>query len=195
MWILDLFHYSTPERNMAKTVASWFVAAGYPRGDAKRLSRELLAKCVSEAEHKGLRNVRDLGDRMCADPAFMAKRLAAGLTTQDVRNAWNAGFVWVRLQEEASNVSNFPLYRTLVEEQDRSSQEAVRTMRRLLPFFGDPETSHADFQGDDADLYFEFRKRFDAWRDQLPAGSGPRLAESFSSFNAMIRHYIQKGDI
>jgi hypothetical protein len=181
MSILDLVRYSARERRMARTICTWFVAAGYPRANAKRLARELLAKCVAEADEQGLRNVWNLGERVCADADFTVKRLAVGLAIEDIRDAWNAGFVWVRLHEEASNVTNLPLYRMMVEEQGLPSKEAVWTMRRILPYFGDPETSHADFQGEDADLYFEFRTRFDRWRDQLQPGAAPKLAERFTS--------------
>jgi hypothetical protein len=46
MALLDLFRYSTRERSMAETISTWFIAAGYPGGDAKRLSSELLAKSM-----------------------------------------------------------------------------------------------------------------------------------------------------
>lgn len=160
MSLFSFFKYSARERKMARTVASWFLAGSYPASDAKDLSYLLLDKCISEAEQKGLRTVTDLGDRVIAGENFMKKRLEAGLTVEDVRNAWNAGYVWVRLQEEASNDSNFPIYKLLVEEQGLSSKDAVNTMRRAMPYFGDPETSHADYQGEDADNLLRVQKPF-----------------------------------
>jgi hypothetical protein len=127
MSLLSFFKYSTREKRLADVVQQWFVAAGYTNSDAKKLSYTLLDKCIDEAKQKGLRTISDLGNRLIDDEDFMRDRLAAGLTIDDVRNAWNGGYEWVRFQEEASNACNFPIYKHLKEEQSLSSKEVVNS--------------------------------------------------------------------
>ncbi len=201
MSLLSFLKYSAAEKGFVEVIQSWLISACYAAQEKpdisaiKKLSYALLDKCITEAEQKKLRNVDNLGDIMVSDKEFMSNRLLEGLTEADVKEAWNTGYVWIRLQEEASNACNSPIYQYLVEGEGLSPEKAVKGLRCSMPFFGDPVTSHADYQGDDADIYLEFRRRFDQWREKYTPEQIISMAKEFSTYNAMIRYYIRKGEL
>jgi hypothetical protein len=201
MALLALIKYSATEKRFAEVIQPWLIAASYAVDEQpdfstiKKLSFTLLDRCIAEAKQKQLRNVQNLGDIMLRDKEFVAKRLSAGLTEKNIREAWNPGYVWVRLQEEVANACNFPIYKYLVENQGLKPDEAVKLLRHSKPFFGDPETSNSNYQGEDADLYFEFRKRFDQWREKYSSEQIVDYAKEYSTYNAMVRHFIRIGEI
>jgi len=183
--------YTPEEQSYITTIKNTLIPIGYPEQDAEQLAIELLEKAIKEAEAVGLRGVCNL---QIQDAMFLQKRFNAGLTKEDILLFWNRDYVWLLIEFEIANILRFPVYKQLITE-GKTSKEAVKLLRKSMPYFGDPELSHVDWHGEDADIYPEFRARFDRWRNKFSTIEIHKMLEPFSTYNAMIRYYIKKGDI
>lgn len=186
--------YTTAEKQYLK-LAQEYLTTSYGEKEAQKIAKQLLNSAIDEAEKLGLRGATNLGQLQLEDQDFLAKRLAAGLTKEDILASWNRDYVWILIENEIANLVKLVIYQHLVENEGLTSKEAVKAMRKTSPYFGDPEQTHEDYRGEDADIYPEFRFRFDRWRERYSTEQIQRFLKSFSSYNAMIRHFIRKGEI
>jgi len=195
MAIFDLFKFNTNEKNYVCQFTSVIDSLGLSKKEAIKIANSLLSKAVKEAEAVGLRGVCNLGDTQVSDEAFLKKRLDAGLTIEDIKKTWNRDYVLILMEKELSTIMRFTLYKHLINTQGYSSSDATHYLRQNQAYFGNPETSHENYQGEDADIYFEFRERFEKWRNKYTPEEIIDMSNRFSTYNAMIRHYIRTGDI
>jgi len=188
------FEITDAEKQYLK-LAQEYLETSYGETEAKKSAKKLLNKAIEESEKLNLRGVTNLGQLHLEDQEFLAKRFAVGIRREDILATWNRDYVWILIENEIANLLRLPTYQRLVENEGLSSKEAVKALRKTSPYFGDPEQTHEDYQGEDADIYPEFRFRFDRWREKYLTEQLQQLLNSFSSYNAMIRHFIRKGEI
>lgn len=170
---------------------------GYKEEDAEKVekeARELLNQCIKKAIEEGLSNVTNLGDKLIKDENFFKKRLEAGLSKKDILNYWNRNYLEILIATELSNTVKFAIYMRFHEE-GKSPLECAKQLRKMFVYFGDPQQSHQNFQGEDADIYPEFTKRYDKWRKKYQEQEIEKIVTNYTTYNAMLRERIRKGEL
>ncbi len=170
--------------------------------DVKSLARQLFDKVKAEAIQKHGNNIysESLGDQVIAKEPFLAKRLAAGLTKDDVRNHWNQPMLMQLLQVEVIQMTAF-IAIDVAREQGKDLQEVARNRRRTNPEWGEPDAWNSTlpvnecFTKDDADIFMEFYFRVGRWREKTPQSEQKEMLSKYTSFNAMIRDLVRQGKL
>lgn len=170
--------------------------------DVKSLARQLFDKVKAEAIQKHGNNIysESLGDQVIAKEPFLAKRLAAGLTKDDVRNHWNQPMLMQLLQAQVLEMTAF-IALDVAREQGKDLQEVARNRRRTNPEWGDPDAWNATlpvnecFTKDDADIFMEFYIRVGRWQEKTPQEVQKEMLSKYTSFNAMIRDLVRQGKL
>ena len=170
--------------------------------DVKPLARQLFDKVKAEAVKKHGNNIysESLGDQVIANEPFLAKRLVAGLTKDDVRNHWNQPMLMQLLQVQVLEMTDF-IALDVARAQGRDLQEVARDSRRTNPKWGDPDAWDANlpvnkcFTKDDADIFMELFLRVGRWREKTSPTEQNEMLSKYTSFNAMIRHLVRQGKL
>ena len=76
-----------------------------------------------------------------------------------------------------------------------AGKEAVKELRKIFIYYGDPENSPPNVQGQDADIYPEFQIRYEKWRVQYSPMEEREMMLKYSTCNAMVRDLIAKGEL
>jgi hypothetical protein len=170
--------------------------------DVKSLARKIFDKVKAEAIQKHGNNIysESLGDQLIAKEPFIAKRLAAGLTKDDVRNHWNQPMLMQLLQSQVQEMTSF-IGLLVADRQGKDLQEVARNRRRRNPEWGDPDLWDATlpvnecFTKDDANIFFEFSFRVGSWQEKTPESVQNEMLSKYTSFNAMIRDLVRQGKL
>ena len=170
--------------------------------DVKSLARQLFDKVKAEAIQKHGNNIysESLGDQVIAKEPFLAKRLAAGLTKDDIRNHWNQPLLMQLLQVEVLQMTAF-IAIDVSRQQGKDLQEVARNRRRTNPEWGDTDAWNATlpvnecFTKDDADIFMEFYIRVGRWQEKTPQAEQKEMLSKYTSFNAMIRDLVRQGKL
>ncbi|MEO6278349.1 hypothetical protein [Roseateles sp.] len=140
-----------------------------------------------------------VGDRIVSIPSDMLlKRLAAGLTREDIRNYWNQPPLMQRIQSKSQDFSIFIAIKN-AEIARLDVIEVIRNRRKTRLWLGDPDTwdpsmpVNKGFSDEDADIYPEFTMRVGIWASNVAPSEQTILPSKYSSFNAMVRHLIRNG--
>ena len=170
--------------------------------DVKPLARQLFDKVKAEAVQKHGNNIysESLGDQVITKEPFLANRLAAGLTKDDVRNHWNQPMLMQLLQAQVLEMAAF-IALDVAHHQGKNLQEVARNRRRTNPEWGDPDAWNSTlpvnecFTKDDADIFIEFFFRVGRWREKTPQSEQNEMLSKYTSFNAMIRDLARQGKL
>lgn len=170
--------------------------------DVKPLARQLFDKVKAEAVQNHGINIysETLGDQVIAKEPFLSKRLAAGLTKDDVRNHWNQPLLMQLLQVEVIQMIEF-ITIDVDREQGKDLQDVARNRRRTNPQWGDPDVWNSTlpvnecFSKDDADIFFEFYFRVGCWQEKILQAEKNEMLSKYTSFNAMIRDLVRQGKL
>jgi len=170
--------------------------------DVKPLARQLF----DEMKADGLKRYGDniysesYGDRIVTNQAVLAKRLAAGLTADDVRNHWNQPVLLGLLQAKVREVVDFIVI-DIASQSGKDIVAVARDRRKREPKYGDPEAWNANlpanqgFSQQDADIYPEFAIRVGRWQANTSAQQLTTMLSKHTSFNAMVRALVQQGQL
>ncbi len=188
--------YSSAEKEILQQTILLLREMGLGYFRARSFAKEALSDCVAQAEADGFRHVRNLGDLRVNEKDFIEPREEAGLNKDDIRRFWNRNYVHIMVENYAPicDMTRFALYKELIGE-GKTSKEAVRELRCVFIYYGDPENSHENFQGEDADIYHEFVYRFEKWRDGLTPADTQALSQQYSTYNAMVRAMIRNKEL
>jgi len=100
-----------------------------------------------------------------------------------------------RMMVEVDKWSGFALFSKL-RENGLNEEEAGKRVKKSRPIFGDPDDAHVT--GEDRPLPHELRNRINIYVEKRSQADPEKLkkeiAES-SSFNALIRKEIRKGNV
>lgn len=174
--------------------------------DGKAQARQLFDAVKAEVvKHMGENAyAENMGDRLIANKKNeVDKRLAAGLTIDDIRGYWNQTPLMLNLQNKLLEMSDFmelDIARQMGKSMD-DMQAVAAGWRKIKPRWGDPEQwnpafpVNKGFTQEDADLYIEFYLRVSRWQEKTPESEQNAMLENFSSYNAMLRDLIRKGTI
>lgn len=132
-----------------------------------------------------------------SDPQI-GKKLRAkrsdGVRDSDIRWWWNMSVVERGLLMKMDEVAHTALFLQKKEE-EKTAEEAAKILWKFHPQFGDPEQGEEVSQ-EDRPIPFELKKRVAAFTEERMARDAAQFAkeiESCSSFNALVRSAIAKG--
>lgn len=188
--------------HLAQTEAMLTPLASMMEIDVKSQARQLFDKVKAGAIQKYGNNIysESFGDQVIGNEPFLAKRLAAGLTKDDVRNHWNQSMLMQLLQIEVIEMADF-IALHVAHEKGEDLQEVARNHRRSNPKWGEPDAWDATlpvnecFTKDDADIFMEFFIRVGRWREKTPQSEQKETLSKYTSFNAMIRDLVRQGKL
>ena len=170
------------------------LASSMAQKSAESMAKQILDDAIARADRAGFRDVITLGNSAVKDENFLNKRLKAGLTKEDILGFLNQDYVLLVAEGMLTDAHRFAIYKTLVED-GKSSQEAVRFLRKTFLYCDDPEKLHQNFQGEDADIYSEFTQRHENWRGRLSTMEIRDLASGYLTYSGMVRELIRNGVI
>lgn len=174
--------------------------------DVKPLARQLfdVTKAEVAAQYGEATYAENLGDKIIATKKdFVEKRLAAGLSLDDIRCHWNQSLLMQALQNkhlEIADLMALEMARQTGKNMDELAN-IMRSLRKKNPRWGDPEQwnpmlpANEGFILEDADIYIEFFARVGRWWEKTSEAEQSALLSKFSSYNAMLRDLIRKGSI
>lgn len=118
---------------------------------------------------------------------------AEGATDEDIAEWWDMNDLARRMVLWSEEVLRFSTFSSFVE-QGMSSSEAMIKVRKMFPMYGDPnDTRHVS--GDDRLLPNELRGRIDSYRNRLGPIVINEMMKQYSTYNALVRSEIQKGNL
>jgi hypothetical protein len=186
--------YSEDEKKYFDYFKQTLLESNIAQKSAESMAKQILDDAIARADKAGLRGITTLGNSAVKDENFLNKRLKAGLTKEDILGFLNRDYVLIVAEGMLTDAHRLAIYKSLVED-GKSSQEAVKFLRKTFLYCDDPEKSHQNFQSEDADIYPEFTQRHENWRGQLSAMEIRDLASDYTTYNAMVRDLIRKGVI
>ncbi len=128
---------------------------------------------------------------------MLAKRRKEAVRDEDIRWWMNRHELDRKMMIKVDDISKLALFKKLMEEDHRSEEEAAKEVKKYFPIFGDPDDASTS-SGDDRPLPFELKDRINIYiqkRSQTdPTKYKKEIAKS-SSFNALIRKEIKKGNV
>ena len=178
--------------------------------EAKKLARQMFddAKAQLAPKYGAAMYAEDIGDKLIATKKdFVEKRLAAGLSLEDIRNYWNLTFL---MRELLFSFLEMPIFMELTklremgknqDEIDDIMDKWAHDWRKKDPRWGEPDQWNSDLPAnngyslDDADMYIEFHLRVMRWQTKTTKTEQQSLLKNYSSYNAMLRNLIRTGVI
>ncbi len=185
-------NYNEDEKQYLDYIKKVLLCNSVPQNEVESTAKQILDEAINKADKAGLRGVKTIGNNAIKNEQFLNKRMNAGLTRDDILKFLNRDYVWIVAENMLTDAHRFSIYMTLTED-GKSSDEAVKFLRKTFIYFDDPEKSHQNYQGEDADIYPEFALRYENWRSQISPIEEQNLAKSYSTYNAMVRDLIRKG--
>ena len=143
-----------------------------------------------EAAKKGDPNAKKIVDKAHKE----------GATDDDIREFWNLDDLQRRMAIFMSEALKVTMAASLWKEgltKDEEKEIATK-IRRTFPMYGDPDNTRVT-SGDDRPLPYELMFRVDRWRMKMINEEGEEKIKEklnkYSTFNAMVRDEIRKGDL
>jgi len=172
--------------------------------EAKKTFRGLLKRAKAASKKDGTANFPlnsgdILLDREAAEPDtkdMLTKKRKEGVRNEDIRWWWNMHDLERCIMVEIDNLHKMAMF-THSLEHGMTYTEAAAKVRKYHPKYGDPEdTSNAS--GEDRPLPYELKDRVNNYIEKKalsdPEGLKKQVEQS-SSFNALVRDEIRKGNI
>lgn len=129
--------------------------------------------------------------------AMLTKRRAEGITDQDIRWWWNMHHLERAVISRLDDLHRRLLLMRFTEEEGISREEGVRKLTKYDPLFGEPDETHGD-RSDDGPLPYELKERVRRYvqkRSIFDPEAFVKDMEESSSFNALIRKQVQRGNL
>ena len=192
----------TNDQAMLAQTEKMLAAFAHAGVDVGPIARKIFDEAKAEALDRIGEDIyaTTFGDRMIANDAFMAPRLAAGLTVEDVQDYWNRPLLLGLIEFKVREFMDF-LAVDIAQQQGESLVEAARERRMSGPIYGVPSKwdpnlpTNKGLTTEDADLYPEFAARVGRWQERFTPEDQMALAANYSSFNAMVRSLVRQGAV
>lgn len=176
---------------------------------ARREVRKAIELCKEQAIKEDtvdlLNNYGDLLIRAAGSGDLNAKKIVdkahkEGATDEDIREFWNLNDLQRRMVMWSENVHRVAMVSSLWKPglSEDEEEKAAAKLRKTFPMYGNPDNTRVT-SGDDRPLPHELRGRVDRWRiKMINEDSEEKIKEKlnkYSTFNAMVRDEIRKGNI
>lgn len=176
---------------------------------ARKDVREAIELCKEQAIKEGTFDLpNNYGDFLIqsADSGDLnAKKIVdkarkEGAADEDIREYWNLNDLQRRMVIWSENVFRVATARSLWKPGLSKDQEnkAASELRKIFPMYGDPDNTRVT-SGDDRPLPHELRGRVDRWRIKIVNEDGEEKIKekinNYSTFNALVRDEIRKGNL
>lgn len=193
------------EKQLEDQYVPTFLMMGMSSSQAKSTFQDMLKLAKEKSQKEGSSNwPQNLGDflleRESADgkiKSMLTKRRKEGVRDEDIRWWWNMHDLERRMMLTFDDISRHSLFVRLRKEEGLNAEEAAREVRKFHPIYGDPDdTTHTT--GDDRPLPEELKDRINIYiekRAQTEPQKYKKEIEDSSTFNALIRKEIKKGNI
>jgi hypothetical protein len=169
--------------------------------DAEQTVSDAIAMCKQQGIAEGTADLPDdFGDRMIeaarmGEPKsqrIVDKARREGATDDDIREWWNLPDLSRRMVLWSEDTFRYSVFLHAKNDDGLSAQDAAARVHKMFPIYGDPEDT-SKLPGDNSPLPHELRGRVDSYKQDHDAASIAQQVESFSSYNAFVRHAIQSG--
>jgi len=202
---MGLFSKSNIEKHLEKLYATIFQSKGISPAETKRTVRRLLKEAKEEAKREGTLNLpQNLGDifleKETTDEKYksmLAKLRSEGVRDEDIRWWWNMHDLERRMMQKDDLMARGALFLKFREENRLTEEQAAKMVGESFPIFGDPDDTTLS-TGEDRPLPYELKDRINIYvekRSQTDPKQFKREIEESSSFNALLRKEIEKGNI
>lgn len=202
---MGLFSKSNIEKQLEKLYVTIFQSEGISTAEAKSTVRRLLKEAKEEAKREGfLNSPQNLGDILLEKEttdekykSMLAKLRSEGVRDEDIRFWWNMHDLERRMMQKADFMDRFALFLKFREEDMLTEEQAGKRVGESFPIFGDPDDTTLS-TGEDRPLPYELKDRINIYvekRSQTDPKQFKREIEVSSSFNALVRKEIKKGNI
>lgn len=203
---MGLFSKPNIEKQLEKQYIAMFeMMDGMSPSQAKKQARCMLKEAKEESENEGTINLpQNFGDILLEKEltdektkSMLAKLRSDGVRDEDIRWWWNMHDLERRMMQHADFISRFTLFLKLREEDGLNEEEAAKRVGKSFPIFGDPDDITLS-TGEDRPLPYELKDRINIYvekRSQTDPKQFKREIELSSSFNALVRKEIEKGNI
>jgi len=129
--------------------------------------------------------------------SVLEKKRKEGVRDQDIRWWFNMHDLERRILLKVDDVNRHSLFTKLRREDGLIEDEAAKRVRKSYPIFGDPDdTTHTS--GEDRPLPYELKDRINRYvakRMRTDPETFKKQMEESSSFNALIREEVKRGNI
>jgi len=128
--------------------------------------------------------------------SIVAKKRNEGVRDQDIRWWFNMSDLEIRILLKVDDISIRSLF-TKLREHDLSEDEAAKEIRKRYPLFGDPDDI-SQSTGEDRPLPYELKNRINIFvqkRLQKDPETFKNEIEGSSTFNALVREEVKKGNV
>lgn len=202
---------SNIEKNLEKIYSEMLsqLPTGMTFEQARKEVKKAIQLCKEQARKEGTADLpANYGDLLIqtADSGeqtaktIVDKARVEGATDEDIREFWNLNDLQRRMVIWSENLHRTAMAMSLWKPGlPRNEEEKVAaTIRKTFPKYGDPDDTIVT-SGDDRPLPHELRGRVDRWRIKIISEEGEdRIRErinNYSTFNALIREEIRKGNL
>lgn len=195
------FGRSANEKAVINLFALQLEAVGLPSREAVDSATKLVDDVLTEIRPRGIDPFKSTqGNDYVAREQFVAPRLAAGLTTENIQSHWNRPLLVVLCEVKMREMVNFIMIH-MAEQQGKDLVEAGDHYKKTFPRYGDPaqwnpnEKFNVGLRESDADIYPEFAGRVDAWQRRTGDTEVTRLIKEHGTLNAAIRQQVASGSL
>lgn len=189
--------------NLEQELLEQYTAMLAPLGIDSNGVKEMLDDCIKSSKNEGTYNLpNNFGDTLLQKERtdnntkknFEQKR-AEGVRDEDIRWWFNLNDVERKMMLKVDELHRMVLFIQNLED-GKTEEEAASEVRKYYPTYGDlNDETHG--KGDDKPLPFELKNRINIYIERQGAGNSEfkKEVESYSTFNALVRAEIKKGNI
>ena len=199
--MITLVYKKYPKKEIRNLMIE-FYSKMYPKWQVKRMIRVF----EKQIEERGGENVPEHFGELVADRLLTGKHpfnltviydeidkaIAEGATRADIIEYYDLFFLQKMMVEWSEQVIRYAVYKSAIEEDRLSEDEAFIKLRKMFPMYGDP-TDTTNVQGEDRMLPPILRGRVDECRNTIGAEGMNALVQKYSTYNACVRALIRKG--
>jgi len=195
---------SSIDKKLKDIYVSKLVANGNTLSDSKKIFRRLLRLAKKESRLEGTSHLpKNYGDFLLQESLSKDKTKNIiedlrkdGVRDEDIKWWWNMHDLERRIIEKIDD--NIRIVSFINSRKEGISEEkAVKDIRKFHPMYGDPKDT-SQTTGDDRPLSDELRNRVNAYiekRSKTDPEEYKKEIEKSTTFNALIRQEIRKGNI
>lgn len=194
---------SDHEKQLETQYAQVIALSGMPERAARQMVREMIQKAKQDAKQEGTKLPPNFGDVLLATEhtdartrQLLAEKRREGVKDLDIRRWWNLPDLDRRMCHAMDEHMKMAGVFGGVE-QGLSPDEAIDKIMKILPVYGDPRDT-SKLTGANRPLPFELRDRVTTWQETrrlIDAAGFKRDRDAASSFNALVRMAISKGEL